>query len=243
MSYAKLPFEKIENEALKPLLEAALNLKVKASLWTSAQKATLSARITQWSGTGGLCLIGVQNDLEGIRFEKFIVDHVVEEIFISLSLPTDVIFMKAQYKRSDPGNLYFRLTEAFKVQRRRAIRLPIPLDEQEYKWVSFKIEPQAEDTVVTYLQNISYGGVAVAFGDEKIFKTLKPEQKIYELNFQIEGVSLQTSAIIKHLQMIPKVSPKIKFRLGIQFDGLGRKEEEIIRNYVFEESSKFFGRL
>lgn len=189
--------------------------------------------------TAGLISISVSKEFQGGEaFEKGLLRDSVGEILFSLHLPTDVIFFKGELRKGDSTYFNARIKDAlYKVQRREALRLPVPGAR------TVLIEPSIGVGYSAELQNISEGGIGVVFRNKEEFESASALKSPITLTFTAFGLAIVVQAAVRHGAEVSSTMTKKTYRLGFSFVGIEPKLLVQISQLVFEESAKYLGRF
>lgn len=234
------PFEPAKAEETLPLLQSAIARKSKLQCWSPGQKHSYTSRIVKVNETGGLVSISVSKEFDGgEEFEAALIRGGFEEILFSLHLPTDIIFFKAEIRRGESGFFTARVKiPVFKIQRREALRLPIPTGASR----TIQITVTGAPTLNAELVNISEGGVGISMTDKAEFDSLSATKTPVSIAFEVSGIRVNTTAMVRHGFEAGSSMVKKTYRLGLAFKDMDPKMKERLSQLVFEESAKFLGR-
>ncbi len=232
------PFEPAKTEETLPLLQSAIARKSRLQCWSPGQKHSYTSRIVKVNETSGLISISIAKENPGgDEFEAALVRESFEEILFSLQLPTDIIFFKAELRRGESGFITARVkVPIFKIQRRLALRLPIP----GARTVLIQLPNAAQ--ISAELVNLSEGGIAVSLNEKSEFDLLVATKSLVRITFEVNEIPVSTSALIRHGFSAGSTMVKKAYRIGIAFQGIDVKLKDRLSQYVFEESAKFLGR-
>lgn len=239
-SPSESPFEPAKTEETLPLLQSAIARKAKLQCWSPGQKHSYTSRIVKVNETGGLVSISVSKEFAGgEEFEAALIRGGFEEILFSLHLPTDIIFFKAEIRRGESGFFTARVkVPIFKIQRREALRLPITSDASK----TVKITVTGAPTLSAELINVSEGGIGISITDKSDFDSLSATKTPVGIVFEVNGLRVNTSAMVRHGFEAGSTMVKKTYRLGLSFKDMDPKMKERLSQLVFEESAKFLGR-
>ena len=236
-------FLPIAPEEVKVLLDSAIKSKAKLMVWTPGQKISITTKVERFTESQGEYYITIDKDEDGARFEWQLKDYGLDECLFSLNLPTDVLFLKGQWKRPDKSFVHFRLhMPVFKIQRRRNIRLPVT-DNLVTK-ATIHIQKNDPNPIKAQIVNVSEGGLGLIVDDEDSFKKLPVGQKFDQVEFVLVNIQIYSPGEVRYGQEISGTAKlKKQYRVGLQFNGLNPELQDKIAKFVFEESSKFIGRI
>lgn len=236
-------FVDVKPEEINGLLQSAINTKAKLMIWTPGQKISITTTLDRFTNSQGEYYITIDKNAEAGRFEWQLKDFGLEECLFSLSLPTDVLFLKGQWKRPDKNAVHFRLhLPIFKIQRRRNIRLPVT--DTHVTKANIQLVRGDDQPIKAQITNISEGGLGLIVEDESDFNKLYVGKKFDLVEFVLINMSIHASGEVRYGQEIQaNAKVKKKFRIGIQFSNLDPDLQDKIAKFVFEESSKFIGRI
>lgn len=238
-------FVEVSPEDARVLLQAGIPTRGRLLAWTEGQKHSFQSRIQDVQVAAGAFVIAVPKELTGNAFESSVRQSGIDEILFSLNLPTDVLFFKGELRPSNDSILNFRVKNpVYKVQRRRNLRLPLTSDRAS----KAKIQLSAADSqpILAEILNVSEGGIGILVVDETDQKRLPAGKKLEVIEFTIDRFVYRASGEVKHVQEIPVKGPtggRKKLKVGIQFTKIDPAASTRLANFVFEESSKFFGRI
>ncbi len=235
------PFEPAKTEETLPLLQSAIARKSRLQCWSPEQKYSYTSRIVKVNEVSGLVSISVSKEEPGgEEFEKAIVREGCEEILFSLNLPTDIIFFKAEFRRGESGTFTAKVKPPiFKVQRRRAVRLPIPATPE--KKVKIQITPDNFSSFT--LVNVSEGGIGIVVNDKSQFELISKNKKPIKASFEVGGILVSTEILARHGYEAGSTMSKKSYRIGFSFVELEVSIKDKLNRYIFEECSKFLGRF
>jgi c-di-GMP-binding flagellar brake protein YcgR len=237
------PFEPAKPEETVPLLQSAILRKAKLQCWSAGQVHSYTSRIVKVNETGALKSISVSKEFPGgDEFEATLMREAAEEIHFSLHLPTDIIFFKGELRRGESGTFTARVKEPiYKVQRRRSLRLPIPVSQTVA--VSFRLASDASKKMQAQLLNLSDGGVSLMSSDEELYRLCQKDAKLAQIDFKIGPLEIAASGIVRHAMAVGNPGMKDRFRFGVEFISMDPKLKERVARFVLEESAKYLGRF
>jgi hypothetical protein len=189
--------------------------------------------------TSGLISISISKETEGgSLFEENVLRDSPDEVLFSLHLPTDVVFFKGEARRGDSEFFTVRVkTPVFKVQRREALRLPVP-DAPE---VALTLQDGRRFKAV--LVNISEGGVGVSFKSREHSDAVLASTDPVLLAFSVYGMTLAEKGSVRHGSELSSSFTAKTYRIGFSFLELDPKNRTQLSQLVLEESSKYLGRF
>lgn len=189
--------------------------------------------------TAGLISISVSKEFPGGEaFESGLHRDSMDEVLFSLHLPTDVIFFKGELRKGDSTYFNARIKDAlYKVQRREALRLPVPGAR------TVLMEPAVGAGYSAELQNISEGGIGVVFRVKSEFEAVAAVKDPVKLTFTAFGLAVTAVAAVRHGSEVGTTLAKKSYRLGFSFTEIDPKLQTQISQLVFEESAKYLGRI
>ena len=176
-----------------------------------------------------------------------------ELILISFQLDKVNFFLKANLKgRNDANTLKIETPYTlFKLQRRNAVR--ISFKKEQSPDISFVLPEKSaleaskwkpEDFLKFKLLDISVGGLSFEAEEKYKDQPLKKGVKLYNMNFFLKDQPLKVSGLVMHLSKIKNDStPKVFYRVGVQFTTLDPISEKAIAQFTLEESRKMFSLL
>lgn len=233
-------FVETKPEEGKVLLQSAIPTNGRLMIWTEGQRFSFTSRIHRVMAANGALMIAVPK--EGSDFEAKLRQAGVEECLFSLNLPTDVVFFRGQLRPGDESALNFKVSPpVYKVQRRRNLRLPV----SEGRASSVRIQLSASDAkpIEASLMNVSEGGVGVLVQDESVYARLPQGKRLAIVSFTLDGHDYQATGEVRYAGVISGAKVKKQYRIGIQFVSIDRASSDRLANFVFEESSKYLGRI
>ncbi|MBC7691943.1 MAG: PilZ domain-containing protein [Methylotenera sp.] len=229
-------------EEARALIQNAIKTRSKVLIWTQQQKYRLTSKLESTFESGSSLYLSVTKGVEEAEFETNLKREGIEECLFSASLPSEVIFFKANLRKSAQGLLHFKLQDpVYKVQRRRSLRMPLGNAP-----VHFRLAPSAPSLpdLSCLMIDVSDGGFGMTTDDEALSQRLVQGVLLEEVAFTLGGRSFVLTAEIMYRKEIPATNKlKKHFRLGLVFRGIREQDAEYISKFVFEESSRFFGRL
>lgn len=234
-------FVETKPEEGKILLQSGIPTNARLMIWTEGQKFSFTSRIHRVSAANGALMIAVPKE-GGEDFEEKLRKAGVEECLFSLNLPTDVVFFRGQLRPGDESALNFKVSPpVYKVQRRRNLRLPVSAD----RGSKVRIQLSASDSqpIEADLMNVSEGGVGVLVQDEAIYARLPQGKRLAIVSFTLDGHAYQATGEVRYAGVISGAKTKKQYRIGIQFVSIDRASSDRLANFVFEESSKYLGRM
>jgi len=232
-------FDPVRPQDLEVMLQSAIPTKARLQVWTSGQKFQFVSRVTKVLESHGLHFISVSKEEGGVKFEKDVTSAGITDFLFTLNLPTEVLFFKGEMRKGETANMNFKVEKVFKVQRRTSLRLPLSASQTTVCTMHL-----IDDAVVFGAPiNISDGGMGVYLDAESDFTLLSSVKKIKRLEVVVNGIIIHTEAEVRHSQVLQQTLNKVTYKIGIQFLKLDPKIQDRLRNYIFEESSKFLGRI
>ncbi len=235
-------FEGITIEEAVSVLNRCVQSKVSVLCWTKDQAQNLKAPIETVFETSGIVFFSFFKNTEAEAFQRRLGQLAISEIFVSVTLPTDVVFFKAELRRVDDRFIHFRLINPmFKVQRRAGLRLPVP--EHNKMQAHFEYPSGSGLKVEAPLLDISSGGIALLFTDQPCRDEFKTGSLLGELNFMIRERKISVICEVRYTREISFSKLKKGIKVGIQFLQISESDRDFIAEYVLEESSKYFGRI
>ncbi len=226
------------------LLREGAKLTSSAIIWTKDQGQVMNSHITNYSSSELAIYFRRPSDPEFnlAHFEREIASASEAHCYFSISLPRANIFFRAKYLGSDPAGLKFEVpVDVFNVQRRRDVRFPIPPDFTLK--VDFDDPFFADSTLTKKVIDISASGMAfVGEADEE--PLYQVGLKLKNMTVTIKGRKITADGEVRHARKIKnKLTGKEMVKVGIQFTSIRPGESQIIANYVFEETRKFYTKL
>ncbi|MGE3972884.1 MAG: flagellar brake protein [Bdellovibrionales bacterium] len=159
-----------------------------------------------------------------------------QDVTVSFSVGEDILFLKSHIV--DKGNHYLLniASGLHKLQRRGSFRLTVP----ENMDAKIKFDPikGTEFKKPFHLSNISGGGLGVELplAHRDLFK----KEDLVEFQLELTGeFNKKVSGRIR-LVADSKEDPTKKFRLGIQFEGLKKNDEEKLTQLITNLYRRFF---
>ena len=221
------------------MLQSGVSRGARLQCWSPGRKYSITSRIVKIHETGGLISISVAKEVSGgTAFEDGVLKESLGEVLFSLHLPTDVLFFKGELRKGGTDTFTARVKgHIYKVQRRYALRLSVPAG------TPVRVTLSSGGGFGCELLNLSEGGVALLVREKVDFdRVSKPETKI-ALEFKISGISVSTHGVVRHGSEAGSALVKKNYRIGLSFEGIDPKTQHQISQLVFEESSKYLGRL
>jgi hypothetical protein len=234
-----LPFEKASPEEVIPLLQSGVSWKARLQCWTEGRKHSFTSRIVKvHEGLVRIVISVAKEGPAGAAFEKAIVGESFEEVLFSLHLPTDVVFFKGEFTPAGPDTFHVRVKDAlYKVQRRVALRLPVPGSSSARMVLSNGAVRSG------ILLNVSEGGIGVMFKEKSSFEVVSAEKNEIDVTFTVFGIAVHAKAILKHTSEVGSAMVKKSFRLGFSFTSIDPRLQTELSQLVMEESAKYLGRI
>lgn len=233
------PFEAAKPEERLPILKSAIARKARLQCWSPGRKHSYVSRVMKAAEEDGVLSIAVSKAFPGgDAFEASIVQEARGEILFSLHLPTDVIFFKGEHRVEDRDVFVVRIAQPiFKVQRREALRLPVPGSPPVTVTLPDGHRYAAE------LLNISEGGIGVLFRDKAAFDAVSSAKGAFDIAFTAFGTAAVAKAVAKHGAEVGSALVKKSFRLGMAYREINPKLRAELSQLVLEESAKYLGRF
>ncbi len=235
----ELPFEKAAAEEVIPLLQSGVSWKARLQCWTPGRGHSFTSRIVKvHEGLVRIVISVAKEGPEGAAFEKGVTAGFFEEVLFSLHLPTDVVFFKGEFIPVGPGAFSVRVKDAlFKVQRREALRLPVPGHPTVRLVLPAGGECKAE------LLNISEGGIGLIFRDRPSFEAVSNIHEPFSISFTAFKIGVEAKVVVKHATEVGSAMVRKSFRLGLSFSEIDSRVQTELSQLVLEESSKYLGRF
>jgi len=234
-----LPFEAAKPEETLPLLQSGVPRQSRLQCWSPGRKHSYTSRIVKVHETAGLILISVSKEYPGgEEFEAGFLKDSPGEILFSLHLPTDVIFFKGEPRKGDRTIFNARIKDrVYKVQRREALRLPVPGS------TTVLMTPASGTGFSAELLNVSEGGIGVTFRDKRDYEAVAATKDPFTLVFTAFGLAVTAKASVKHGSEVGSTLVRKSYRLGFSFTEIDPKLRTQLSQIVFEESAKYLGRF
>jgi c-di-GMP-binding flagellar brake protein YcgR len=230
------PFEQVATKQILDVLQNAVATRSKLHIWTEGRKHQHVSRISKVANSESVTILTVPKEK---KFEYILNSYAIEEVFMSVQLPNDLVYFKAKVRNSDEISFSFRLIEPlYKVQRRQAIRVPVPADMASA--VEIVMEGRAEPIKAAIL-NISTGGVGVLTQELALEQEFEIGKKV-SVSFQFGTLPVSATGNLRYLQVVQGSLISKRLKLGIQFDEIHMKTVDEIHTYVMHESTKYLGR-
>ena len=230
------PFEQISDRKMFEVLQNAVATRSKLHIWTEGRKHQHVSRIQKVAGSEGVTLVAVPKDK---KFEYILNAYAIEEVFMSVQLPHDLVYFKAKVRPSDDSTISFKLmAPLYKVQRRTAIRVPV--SEDMVSKIELNVEGRAAPLPCTLL-NISVGGLALM----TLALDFEPEfvvGKKVSLAFQFGTLPISATGNLRYLTVVQGSLISKRLKIGVQFEDIPTKTVDEIHTYVISESTKYLGR-
>ncbi len=234
-------FEQIKPEESRKLLQGAILGKDKLKIWTTNQTHSIQTRVSSTLDSAMNFFITIPAENNELEFISQIKSAHIDELFFTLTLPTDVLFFKGELKKTDKLGFNFKVIEpVFKVQRRTAYRLPIP--EMQKLFCEFDLSEGDEAHFKLRIFDLSAGGLGLFVSDSIAATLLNPETKIKNLKFKIRNIEFNLLGEIRYRKEIPLSKVSKAYRVGLKFLNLSPSQDSFLTGFVFEESLKFSGR-
>jgi hypothetical protein len=236
-------FKPVEGKSeIRNLLGEGARTLSSAIIWTKDQSQVIQTNVSVYSITEPALYFAQPKELD---VEKFLHDLHKSETrfcFFSVSLPKANIFFKAKFIDFDSAGLKFHVPEQlFTVQRRKDVRLAIPLG--YVLKIEFNDPMLAEKTMTKKVIDISATGVSflAAPNEEIIFQA---GIRLKAMTFTIRGRKISVEGEIKHSKPFrARASSAAGLKVGVQFLDILPGESQHIAGYVFEETRKFYSRF
>ncbi len=235
-------FKKVDdaNEA-RVLLREGAKTTASAMIWTKDQNHVINTNITNYSSTELAIYLRRPVDFDFAAFQSEL-SKTGGHCFFSVSLARANIFFKARFLANDTAGLKFDVpNDVFTVQRRREVRLPIPSD-YALK-LDFDDPLFADKTLTRRIADISAAGIAFYANDdeEPLFQS---GLKLKNMAFTIKGRRIVATGEVRHARKIKsKSTGKALIKVGVQFSLIRPGEAQLIANYVFEETRKYYSKF
>jgi hypothetical protein len=235
----ELPFEKAAAEEVIPLLQSGVSWKARLQCWTPGRGHSLTSRIVKvHEGLVRIVISVAKEGPEGAAFERGVTAGFFEEVLFSLHLPTDVVFFKGEFIPIGPGAFSVRVKDAlYKVQRREALRLPVPGNP------SVRLVLPDGGVRAAELLNVSEGGVGLIFRDKPSFEVVSKIKENFTIEFNAFKIAVRATVEVKHSTEVGSAMVRKSFRLGLSFSDLDPRLRTELSQLVLEESSKYLGRF
>ncbi len=230
------PFTEIAERDTMEVLQSAISTKSKTHIWTEGRAHQMVGRISKVANSESVILIAVPKDK---KFEQSLETSGTEDVLISVQLPSDLIYFKAKVKRSDEVAFSFMVVQPlYKVQRRQAIRVPVPSDMSSPVQITI---PGRSTPIKATMLNISVGGVGVLTQDMSLEENFQIGMAA-EVSFQFGTLPVRTQATLRYLQKVQGSLVGKRLKIGVQFEGIHSKTQDEIHIFVMNESVKYLGR-
>lgn len=199
----------------------------------------MTSRIVKVHESAGTYLISISKEVPGANeFEEAVARESREEILFSLHLPTDVIFFRGELRKGEADFFNIRIKgSVYKVQRRGTLRLSLP------RPVPVQFKAAGGSPFSGELLNLSEGGIAVSFREKSEFETVTRPNEAVQLTFTAFGISVIAEATFRHGSEVGSAMVKKTYRVGFFFTQIDPKVRTQLSQLVFEESSKYLGRI
>lgn len=230
------PFSEIETKDILDVLNNAITTRSKVHLWTEGRKYQYISRVSKVVESDAnqhkAFTMMVPKDP---KFQIALDQNSIEEVFFSIQLPTDLIYGKAIVRKSNEVAFQFKVNiPLYKVQRRRAIRVPVPAD------MSSPVELVVEGfpLITGTLLNISTGGIGLMVKDLSLEKDFVVGRKA-EIKFQFGTLPVVAKVNLRYAIPIQGSLMSKRLKIGIQYDEIPQKTVDEIHIYVMQQSTRY----
>ncbi len=232
-------FVEAKVEERGPILQSLVQTKTQVFAWTEQQKVSVHGKVSAILESAGSLYVCLASDPEVKKFESELKRMPSQECFFSARLPTDLIFMRVELRRSDERGLHFKLLgSVYKAQRRASLRLPISGEQ-----LALFVSPDSGEDIKAAIVDISEGGMSWVFQGEDPLKDLQVGELVNGVRFEISGRLIECSVEVRHRRTIGTTSANQRFKYGLRYSELSKEDQAFIADYLFEESSRYFGRI
>ena len=214
---------------------------VSAVAWVEGKNERIRCKIVKYMETQGNYFITLATVTDTLDFVKQLENEMVDHCLFNVNMPGDNLFFKASLRPTRNEEVNFRIVEeVYKVQRRLHPRLPT--DNLGIK-VNIQISPTDAGRAQGDMLDISVGGIAIKAPDKHL-NILEIGNTLHEVEFTIKEQTVRCSAQLRFKKPIKYTDTQTfsQLKLGLQFQGLRDPDREMIEAFVFEGSSKYFGR-
>lgn len=239
MSDKPREFQPIESaaEREKILLEA---IKVVAStfVWARHQQVTLSSHLVCLDSVLEELRVAVPSGVDGERFSRTLDEIGDRECFFSVSLTRMVVFFRAKLIEVDGRELRFaRPHEIFRVQRRKDLRTPIV----DSGALGMQLTPTGtREPLSLRVVDLSAGGAGVILDSPPPLeaKLLESGARLGSVSFELLGRRIGCEVEVRYARRLES-----QLRLGLQFRGMLRADQQVISAYAFEQSRRYYAKF
>jgi c-di-GMP-binding flagellar brake protein YcgR len=231
-------FVPTKSSETRVLIQIAVNTGAKVQIWTAEQRHKLVSKIQSTFESGDFLYLSLFQDQEEAAFEFKLKQEGIESCLFSVTLPSDVIFFQAEFKRSHRGFMHFKIIEpVYKVQRRKSLRMPL-------NDVLLQFSGPSGEALSAKILDISDGGLGLLIEDDKTAALLSKGMILEQVEFKLGNHAFKFSAeIAYHRQVASTGKLRKHFKLGLRFTNISENDASTITGFILEESSRFFGRL
>lgn len=236
-------FEPVESaaEADKMILEASKTL-ASTFVWTQEpSKVTVTTHIHLVDAERRTFTLLLPKDFDPKNLINALAESATPECLFSISLTRANIFFKAKFKNHDSIGMHFNYPESvFKVQRRKDMRLTVP--DGHVMRVEFP-SPENGKMLSKKLLDLSASGLAFVAdeGEQELFAAGKTLTK---LSILVQSRKIEIpEAEIRHSRSLSKDNRMPGYKVGILFKNIKAGDSQVIAQYVFEESRRYFARF
>ena len=210
-------------------------------IWTKDQKKVIFSHLSLFSEAEKVLYAWIPKDIDPHQFMDELAQAGTKDCFFSVSLMTANIFFKARFIGSDAGGFRFEIPEKiFKVQRRKDVRFAIPPG--HVVRVEFDDPLFPEKRYSKKIIDLSAGGLAF-IADPSEDLVFQAGMILKNITFSVKNKTFKVEAEVRHKRLLPDNSSTKGLKVGLQFKDLRAGENQLIAQYIFEESRKFYARF
>jgi c-di-GMP-binding flagellar brake protein YcgR len=232
------------------ILGVAHHHKIPITIWTKNQAIKFESHVMNYLKDMGRIYVKLHAEIQPARFDLAIKEGN-HEILGSFQIDSTNFFFRTTFiQRTSTTTLQLHAPlEIYKLQRRANLRIPFS---RKFAPKLTAFDPGKEydsskaisekDIVPFRMLDVSAGGlaIAVALEDEAKFPQGK---KIYDMRFSLRKAGVIANGVVRHTAKIKNELGKPILKIGISFVGIKMQYEQIIVQFVLEESRRLFSLL
>jgi len=209
-------------------------------IWTKNQATIVNTHFKLFLEKDGLLYFQVPPGMDVSKFVREL-ESTGRECFFSASLAYANVFFKSKFYALDKAGLLFHFPDqVFKVQRRKDLRLKIPVN--YVLKAEFSNPSKQEEMLSRKVFDLSAGGLSF-LTDVEEESTFVKGLLIRDLSFVIRTRKIVVDAEVKHQKVVTSSTGKKSLKVGLIFKNLRAADSQLIASHVFEESRRLFLRF
>lgn len=234
-------FKKVNGEETARVFQVVRHRPALVTVWTKNQKNLVTTQLVGFDPLKDALYLSIPANSSTQPLINELTTEGVREVFMQATLPSGSYFLKGSYRQSKHHKHHFRIElPIYQVQRRKYPRLPLP--ESTQTKVRFEYPVDSGIVYEERILDIGAGGLAMIMSEKKA-EPLEEGMVLPKVRFKIKSRSFEVDAEIRFKKALTDRDNRTVVKLGLAFLNLKDPDVSYISAYVFESSSKFFGRL